>query len=169
MTTKQSPYRRRNVNGTASSNGLTSMETDPSIRQTDRLGKSGDDSRILIVDDDHLIVEMVAKMVAVLGYRPTVALDGVDALDCMRDTHYRVVITDYSMPFMDGYQLAIQVKENDPMTRVIIMTGYCGKDDVDRMENATHVDGVLCKPFTIKQLKEKIEEAAQVGPPPWIR
>jgi CheY-like chemotaxis protein len=118
-------------------------------------------SRILIVDDNPEILTLVAKMAAHLGYRPTIAEDGVDALYFLTREHYDLVITDYDMPFIDGYQLADQIKEQHFGTKVIIMTGHSESDVADLLDGSGIVDGLLLKPFSLNVLKEKIETAIQ--------
>ena len=123
----------------------------------DGLTLDSDASRILIVDDDPVILKLVSKMAARLGYQPTVAEDGVDALYYLTRAHYDLVITDYDMPFIDGFQLADKIKEEHFGTRVIIMTGHREEDAKDMLDGSGIVDGVLLKPFNLKTLKEKIE------------
>ena len=134
---------------------------DQPAQSADGWALDSDASRILIVDDDPVILKLVARMVASLGYRPTVAEDGVDALYYLTKAHYDLVITDYAMPFIDGYQLADQIKENHFGTRVIIMTGHCEKEVEDLLDGSGIVDGMLLKPFNLKTMKEKIEMAIQ--------
>jgi len=126
-----------------------------------KLRIDSDVSRILIVDDNPDILKLVSKMVTVLGYRAIIAEDGVDALDCLTRGHYDLVITDYDMPFIDGYQLADQIKEKHFGTKVIIMTGHSESDVADLLDGSGIVDGLLLKPFNLKALKEKIEMAIQ--------
>ena len=120
-----------------------------------------DASRILIVDDNRQVLKMVARMAASLGYHPTIAEDGVDALFHLTKVHFDLVITDYDMPIMDGYQLADQIKEKHFGTGVIIMTGHCEKEVEDLLDGSGIVDGLLLKPFDLKTMKEKIEMAIQ--------
>ena len=134
---------------------------DQPAQSADGLTIDSNGSRILIVDDDPVILKLVAKMAAGLGYRPTIAEDGVDALYYLTKAHYDLVITDYAMPFIDGYQLADQIKENHFGTRVIIMTGHCEKAVEDLLGGSGIVDGLLLKPFNLKTMKEKIELAMQ--------
>jgi CheY-like chemotaxis protein len=118
-------------------------------------------SRILIVDDNPDILNLVARMATRLGYHPTVAEDGVDALYYLTKGYYDLVITDYDMPFIDGYQLADQIKEKYFGTKVIIMTGHSESDVADLLDGSGIVDGLLLKPFNLKALKEKIDMAVQ--------
>ena len=130
-------------------------------QSVDGLKLDSDASRILIVDDNPDILKLVSKMATHLGYRPTVAEDGVDALYYLTKGHYDLVITDYDMPFIDGYQLADQIKEKHFGTKVIIMTGHSERDIADLLDGSGIVDGLLLKPFNMKTLKEKIEMAIQ--------
>ena len=134
---------------------------DQPAQSADGLALDSDASRILIVDDDPVILKLVARMAASLGYRPTIAEDGVDALYYLTKSHYDLVITDYDMPFIDGYQLADQIKERHFGTRVIIMTGHCEKEVEDLLDGSGIADGLLLKPFNLKTMKEKIEMALQ--------
>jgi CheY-like chemotaxis protein len=120
-----------------------------------------DASRILIVDDNPDILMLVSKMATHLGYRPTIAENGVDALSYLTKGHFDLVITDYNMPFMDGYQLADHIKEKHFGTKVIIMTGHSESDVVDLLDGSGIVDGLLLKPFSMNTMKTKIEMAIQ--------
>ena len=134
---------------------------DHPAQSADGLRIDSDASRILIVDDNLDILKLVSKMVTRLGYRPTIAEDGVDALYFLTKGHFDLVITDYDMPFIDGYQLADQIKEKHFGTKVILMTGHSESDVADLLDGSGIVDGLLLKPFNLKALKEKIEMAIQ--------
>jgi CheY-like chemotaxis protein len=134
---------------------------------TDGLRLDSDASRILIVDDNPDILKLVSKMAARLGYHPTTAEDGVDALYYLTRTHFDLVLTDYDMPFIDGYQLADQIKEKHFDTRVVIMTGSCEPDVLDMLDGSGIVDGVLLKPFSLEAMKEKIQRVCRPRYGPW--
>jgi CheY-like chemotaxis protein len=119
---------------------------------------AGDDARrVLVVDDDTNILRLVAKMVMRLGYHPTAAEDAMEALYHLARTHYRLVLTDYKMPFMDGGQLAERVKAEYFATRVIVMTGHCEAEVAGLLDGTGVVDGLLLKPFNLQTLKAKIQ------------
>lgn len=113
--------------------------------------------RVLIVDDDPGVLALLSKMAASLGYHPTIAEDAVEALSYLANDRYDLVITDYDMPFIDGYQLADQIKEKYIGTPVIIMTGHCASEVIDMLDGSFIVDGLLFKPFNLKIMQEKIE------------
>ena len=141
---------------------------DHSAQSVDGPRLDSDASRILVVDDNPDILKLVSKMAAHLGYRPTIAGDGVDALYYLTKGHYDLVITDYDMPFIDGYQLADQINENHFGTKVIIMTGHSEREVADLLDGSGIVDGLLLKPFNLETLKEKIEMAIQPHFGRWI-
>ncbi len=117
-----------------------------------------DTPRILIVDDDPMVLGMVSKMMQRIGYQTTTAMDGLMALNFLKKGPYDLVITDYNMPFIDGYELADQIKETHFGTKVIVMTGNCDEDVLDMLKASNIIDGFLLKPFNIKMIKKKIEK-----------
>ncbi len=124
-----------------------------------RLDCGYDIRRLLIVDDDQGILNLVAKMASRLGYQATTTANAADALLCLADTPYHMVLSDYAMPHMDGYQLADQIREKYFGTRIIIMTGHRDPDLIAMLEHSGIVDGLLFKPFTLNTLKEKLQLA----------
>ena len=114
-------------------------------------------SRILIVDDDPVLLKLVSSMVASLGYTPDSAGDAMDALYYLNKTQYNLVLTDYHMPSINGYQLADKIKRRSTKTKVFIMTGHFEKSIINMLLASDTVDGLLLKPFNRATLKEKIE------------
>ena len=151
----------------ASSGTFLPSQDDQPAQSADGLTLDADASRILIVDDDPAILNLVSRMAACLGYHPATAENAVDAIFYLTKAHYDLVIADYDMPFMDGYQLAEQVKEKHFGTRVIIMTGHCERDVTDMMDGSDIVDELLLKPFNLKTMKEKIELAGYTNSGRW--
>ncbi len=128
-------------------------------RYPSRLGRGSGAPCLLIVDDDQGILNLVAKMVSRLGYHATTTADAADALLHLAETRYDMVISDYAMPHMDGYQLANEIREKHVGTKIIIMTGHRDPDLIDMLKHSSMVDGLLFKPFTLNTLKEKLQLA----------
>lgn len=132
----------------------------PLFPQTQFRRQAADDiaaCRILVVDDNPDLLPLVANMATRLGYHAATAEDALAALRQLKKNHYDVVITDYMMPFMDGFQLAEQIKENHLGTKVILMTGGCKEDIIDKLGTGSVLDELLFKPFDMQTIKEKIE------------
>ena len=115
-------------------------------------------NNILVVDDDAVVLEMVSRMIELLGYNSTTAEDAVDALYYLTKAHYDLVLVDYDMPSMNGIQLADKIKRNHFDTRVAVMTAHRRKDLIDSLETADVIDGLLIKPFNLDMLGEFIEK-----------
>lgn len=132
---------------------------DYALEDQDGMGVGSDASRILVVDDDPNILELVAKMTTHLGYRTVNCQGPVDALSSLRKAYFKLVITDYDMPFMDGLELADEIKSKYSGTRVVMMTGHCPATIRDLVSGTNVIDGLLFKPFTLQSLKKSIEVA----------
>jgi CheY-like chemotaxis protein len=113
--------------------------------------------RILIVDDSPELLLLIETMATQLGYHATTADNGLEAFEQLKRDNYDVVITDYYMPSMDGYQLAQKIKKTCIETKVILMTGSCKEDVIDTIGAGSVVDGLLFKPFNMQAIKDKIE------------
>ena len=81
--------------------------------------------RVLVVDDDPLIVASTAAMLEDLGHVVIEALSGARALDMLRlGAKVDVVVTDHAMPGMTGSELARQIRQHWPSLPIILATGY---------------------------------------------
>jgi diguanylate cyclase (GGDEF)-like protein len=88
-------------------------------------GRGSMGKRVLVVDDDRLIREMVRDALAEEGFRVLAVASGAEALDRLRhDGPFELMITDLSMREMDGLELMEQAKREHPKTDVIVLTGY---------------------------------------------
>jgi len=80
--------------------------------------------RILVVDDESSIREIIRKRLLQDGHDVRTAADGVDALEAFRKSRFDVVMTDLKMPRMGGVELVERVKETAPGTITIVLTGH---------------------------------------------
>jgi CheY-like chemotaxis protein len=103
--------------------------------------------RILVIDDYVPLAEALCRILQSDGHRVTVALGGKDGIEAFRtayhsETPFDVVIVDYSMPDVDGLEVAARVKEMTEAASLILVTAYQLEPD----ELPRHVDAVLVKP-----------------------
>jgi signal transduction histidine kinase len=88
-------------------------------------GSAGRPCRVLVVDDDPLVVASTAAMLEDVGHVVIEALSATRALELLRqDASVDVVVTDHAMPGMTGAELARQISQNWPQVPVILATGY---------------------------------------------
>lgn len=80
--------------------------------------------KILIVDDEEHICRTLSRHFEYLGYDVATACNGLDALKKLEESKADVLISDIMMPEMDGVELLGVVRQEYPMTRVIMITGY---------------------------------------------
>ena len=86
---------------------------------------SGKD-RILIVDDDPLILELLDISVNSFGFDCVKANNGLEAMEILEKQSFTIVITDMVMPEVGGMELLEHIKTHYPQTSVIVVTGYTG-------------------------------------------
>jgi DNA-binding response OmpR family regulator len=113
-------------------------------------------TRVLVVDDEPGAREVIRESVCLLGYQVDEAEDGVEALERFRDGHHDVVITDLSMPRMDGIQLTHELHKVDPMVPVLMLTGRSSLD-LKAMAWSRGIVEYVKKPFRLSKLEATLE------------
>ena len=116
--------------------------------------------RILVVDDDPLLIRSLRDALEGDGHKVTTASGGQEGIDMFRSMQLRpdsfdVVITDLGMPYVDGRKVAGAVKAASPSTPVILLTGW-GQRLVAENDVPPHVDHVLDKPPKLRKLREAL-------------
>jgi excisionase family DNA binding protein len=107
--------------------------------------------RVLVVDDEEGIRDLLSRTLALAEYEVDTTSDGVSALDLVRNDGYSLVIADLRMPGMDGLTLIREVKQIDPKLPIIIITGYSSESSAIEAVNLG-VAGYLTKPVGIPQV-----------------
>ena len=123
--------------------------------------------RILVVDDDPLLLKSLRDALDTDGHVVTTAaggLAGLEAFSAAREAGkpFDLVITDLGMPYVDGRQVASGIKELSPSTPVILLTGW-GQRLMDDGELPPHVDRVLNKPPKLADLRAALAALIEGG------
>lgn len=115
--------------------------------------------RIIIVDDDTIVIGMTKRMVEHLGYQVTTQTSSAAALDLFRSQPdaYDLVISDQTMPELTGVKLAKKLKEIRPNIPIIICSGYSSKMDAEQAEHIG-ISAFVMKPFERKELSRVIRK-----------
>jgi len=90
----------------------------------ENLTKTSSKYTILVVDDEELIRNLVVTFLSRLGHVCFTAVDGVDALNKMKENRIDVVITDIKMPNMDGIMLTAEISRQYPECSIMVMTAF---------------------------------------------
>lgn len=120
--------------------------------------------RILIVDDEPYIRELIRETLRSRAYETGVAANGVEALDILSREKYDVLVTDVVMPGMQGLDLLKRAKRAHPRMKVIVLTGFPRESDIGDflLQGA---DEFLPKPFRANDLVLAIRRL-EFPPPP---
>lgn len=119
-------------------------------------------ARILLVEDDVMVSEMLQEHLELGGYQVVTAADGIEGLEVFRVFEPDLVVTDYAMPRMNGVTMILRLHEMAPNLPVIMVTGYAYADPVIAMGVAAGVFVLLQKPLSALTLLSKI--AAMLRP-----
>ena len=104
--------------------------------------------RVLVVDDEASIRDLLSKTLALAEYDVELAPDGPAALECLRLDRYDLLITDLQMPGMDGFTVIQAARRLNADLSVIIITGFSTEASAIEAANLG-VSGYLTKPFKV--------------------
>ncbi len=116
--------------------------------------------KVLVVDDEKAIVQMLSMNLKSLGYNVIAAYDGYEALDILNYEKVDVILLDIMMPDMDGIEVCNRIKSN-PETRIIPIIMVSAKNQIeDKVLGLNNgADDYLIKPFDIQELRSRIDAA----------
>ena len=116
--------------------------------------------KILVVDDEKHIRRLCTEILEKENYDVTALDSGRDALEAIRAESFDLLLTDISMPEMDGLELLQSIKEVHREITTVVMTGF---GTVENVVQCLHLGahGFLIKPFTHKDLIQSVEEALE--------
>lgn len=120
--------------------------------------------KILIVDDFPTMVRIMRKILKQIGYENVdEAANGQAAFEKIAATNYELIISDWNMEPMTGFELLQRVRADPRTAKIpfILVTAEAKADNVTAAKNAG-VTGYLVKPFNEKTLKEKIDQALAI-------
>src|SRR3954468_14063793 len=113
--------------------------------------------RVLVVDDDDVIRQLITVNLELEGFDVVTAVDGQDALDKVKEARPHVVTLDVMMPRVDGWEAAARLR-SDPETqhiKVILLSARAQEADIQRGERIG-VDAYLTKPFDPDELIDTV-------------
>lgn len=108
-------------------------------------------SDILVVDDDISCQKLLSICLKSEGFDVRTTSGGIEALEILKYHKFRMIITDFNMPDMDGMELATRVREQNMGTPVVMITGNT-KSDVIGAAVLAGISKVLFKPVNLRTL-----------------
>jgi CheY-like chemotaxis protein len=118
---------------------------------------AGGHERILVVDDEHALAEVVQGMLTILGYRTSARTSSIEALELFRvkPDQFDLVLTDMTMPNMTGDKLAGKLLEIRPDIPIIMCTGFSEYITKEKAESIG-IRELLLKPLVMKELAQAV-------------
>ena len=116
--------------------------------------------KILAIDDQPVILDLLTAMCQTSGYSVVTASSGEEGLKKAREEHFNLILTDLAMPGLSGLEVAREIKKSYPELPIVLITGWGVTIDKSQLESCG-ITTVLYKPFKIEQLSEIIEHIRQ--------
>jgi PAS domain S-box-containing protein len=117
------------------------------------------DGRIMIVDDEKIVLETQSLLLAELGYEVTPFSDSMTAIEHYRRNHTNIdlVILDLNMPNLNGKQCFLELQKISPQVKVIVSTGCNVENEAEELFKIG-IAGLIQKPFPVKKLRQTITD-----------
>ena len=123
-------------------------------------GISDKKARILVVDDDREIANVLMEYLRRMGYEAEAAYGGGEGIERFKNGDFQMVITDMKMPDMDGMEVMKTVRSMDKHVLVLVITGYSTIHDAVEAIKAGAYD-CISKPFDFKSMEVIIRRALE--------
>jgi CheY-like chemotaxis protein len=120
--------------------------------------------RVLVVDDNVDGADMISELLEALGYHTAKAHDGPDALRIASEFTPEIALLDIGLPVMDGYELAMRLREKWSSVKLVAITGYGQESDRERARRAGF-DAHLTKPVNVEALTKLLETMSEANQP----
>ena len=118
--------------------------------------------KVLVVDDDERSRELFCEILTSAGYAVRAASDGLNAISQMEVSRFDVVLTDFSMPGMDGLELLVEIGNRWPESRVVVHSNMLPRR-VSRLARLEGAYASLSKPRKAAQLLKTIAAASSAA------
>lgn len=118
-------------------------------------------AKILVIDDEEMVRNVIKRILERNGYEVVVALNGRDGAEMYRESPADAIICDILMPEKDGLEVLIELKRDFPEVKIIVISGGGTHGMLDYLQAAKKLGAVdaLAKPFRNQDLLSAVEKA----------
>ncbi len=135
-------------------------ETEKEEPVSPQMIKQGRQARILVIDDEEVVRNVLSRTLANVNHQVTLAADGEKGVQLFREGTFDMVLTDLGMPGMSGWEVCRMIKKISPDTPVGMITGW-GADMSQSKVDEYGLDFVISKPFDINQILNVVAETME--------
>ncbi len=125
-----------------------------------QLVKKGRKARILVIDDEASVRDVLSRTLAHADHQVTAAEDGRKGVQIFKEGNFDIVLTDLGMPGVSGWEVCRMIKEISPQTPVGMITGW-GDEGNQRKLEEYGLDFFISKPFDFAQILNEVAEAME--------
>jgi len=118
--------------------------------------------KILVVDDQVSMRQIISDMLVERGHTVASVEDGISAIEALEKDTFDLIVADVNMPRMDGLEFLKKIKAEKPDSHVVFVTGML-EDTVRLGSENLGVDGLILKPFDENAAMEVINRALSIG------
>ncbi len=129
-------------------------------KEKNPLISNNQNTSILLVEDNEINLQVISRVLEKLGYKATIAKNGLEALSILEGKQFDLILMDCQMPKLDGYKTTGIIRQNEVTSKkhipIIAMTAHAMKGDKEKCLKSG-MDAYIAKPFDIKLLGQTIE------------
>ncbi len=125
------------------------------------LSKEWRRARILVIDDEDSVRDILSRMLKTKGHKVVAASNGEDGIERFKAEPFDLVFTDLGMPKLSGWDVGKTIKGINPKTPVAMITGWGVELDREKL-NESGIDLVISKPFNFDQVIDLVSEAMEL-------
>ncbi|NIS59734.1 MAG: response regulator [Proteobacteria bacterium] len=116
--------------------------------------------RILVVEDEDSVSKTLTALLEFRGYQNVqVANNGHEGVTKYKATKPSIVLMDLEMPVMNGYDSSREIKKYDPTAKILLITANPQSPFAQKIIEEGYASQILCKPFSLEELLEAIENS----------
>lgn len=116
------------------------------------------DEKILIVDDEDHILELIKYNLEVNGYKVITAVNGIDALSLVRSEKPNLVLLDVMLPKMDGFDVCKEIRKDNLISNIPVIMLTAKSEELDKIIGLElGADDYMTKPFSVRELLARVK------------
>ncbi len=123
--------------------------------------RNGRPARILVIDDEDAVRDILSRMLKVKGHQVVVAANGEEGIERFKSETFDLVMTDLGMPKISGWEVSKAIKGMNPKVPIAMITGWGMELNREKLSESG-VDLIVSKPFNFDQVIQLVSEAMEL-------